>query len=277
MFAFIQGGSRDPEQQEFVREVEEWQTGLFRQSFRSPEELRRKIVRALHEWTVASATAPLDPKELLQRALEILPKDNRRQSRGPLLLLSIAAGPTQPVLRPSELEAPKLAKDLQKEAMFGDQPIFDSKIGSQTDVEDDFLVISQQRGPMVRLDTQGSMILQMAVVQDDHAMSIIEENVAEAITAGLAYTAWMLDRIDPTQRLSHVVVVASMQGTGFAGCKTRREHQANPNQSFMRMLHRRADARMIAQTSHSYDPSLAVYYLSLREYGCFSQPQKNRS
>jgi hypothetical protein len=236
VFAFISDGDRDPSQQEFVREIEHWQTGLFRKSFRTPEELRAKIVRALHEWAIASATAPLDPKELLQRALDNLPKDRYgRQSGRPLLELSIAAGPSQPVLRPSELEAPKLAKDLQKEAIFGDQPIFNPKAGSQAEMEDDFPVISQERGPMVRLDTQGSMVLQLVVAQDDHGMSIVEEDVAGITTAGLAYAAWVLDRVDPTYRLSHIVVVASIKGTGFAGWKTRSEHQANPNRSFMRM------------------------------------------
>jgi hypothetical protein len=236
VFAFIQDIERDSSQLELVREIEHWQTGLFRQSFRTPEELRAKIVRALHEWTVASATAPLDPKELLQRALDALPKDRYgRQSGGPFLTLSIAAGPAQPVLRPSELEAPKLAKDLQKEAIFGDLPIFDPKAGSQAEMDDDFLVIFQERGPIVRLNTQGSIVLQLAVAQNEHGMSIIEEEVAGTITAGLAYAAWVLDRIDPTQRLSHVVVVASMRGTGFAGWKTRSEHQASPNRSLMRM------------------------------------------
>jgi hypothetical protein len=67
------------------------------------------------------------------------------------------------------------------------------------------------------------------------ACPFIEEDIAGIITSGLAYAAWVLDRTDPTQRLSHVVVVASMTGTSFAGWKTRSEHQANPNRSFMRM------------------------------------------
>jgi hypothetical protein len=67
MFAFIQNADRDASQQEFVSEVEHWQTGLFRQSFGTMEALRSKMVRALREWALSSATAPLDPKDLLQR------------------------------------------------------------------------------------------------------------------------------------------------------------------------------------------------------------------
>jgi hypothetical protein len=235
VFAFAEEIERDSDQQAFVREAGQWQTGLYWQKFRTPEELRSKIVRALHEWTVSSATAPLDAQELLKRARENVTEDGyQRQGFGPLLVLSIAAGPTQPVLRPSELENPKLAKDIQKEAMFGDLPIFNAKAGSHTEMADDFLVVAQERGPLVRLDTQGTIILQLAVPQDDHGMSIIEEGVAAAITAGLAYAAWLLDRIDQTQRLSHVVIVASMQEIGFASWKTRSEHQASPNRSFMR-------------------------------------------
>lgn len=43
----------------------------------------------------------------------------------------------------------------------------------------------------------------------------------------LRYAAWLLDHIDATQRLAHIVVAAQITG-GFA-MRTRREHEASPN------------------------------------------------
>ncbi len=74
VFAFVQQGvSPEAEQQAFLNEVQAWDTGIFRGSFSSVEELRGKVVGALHNWEVTLAAGPLDPKELLARALAAIP------------------------------------------------------------------------------------------------------------------------------------------------------------------------------------------------------------
>lgn len=61
---------------------------------------------------------------------------------------------------------------------------------------------------------------------ENHGMGILVETVQEQLAAALRYAAWVLDHVDPTQRLSRVVVAAHLTG-GFA-MRTRREHEASP-------------------------------------------------
>jgi hypothetical protein len=131
VFAFIQQDvTRESEQQTFLEEVQAWDIGMFRESFSTPEELRGKLVGALHNWELTLAAGTLDPQELLARAVTNIPQDRSGHSvQIPTLLLAISAGPTQAVLRPSDLESGILQDDILKAAMF-DYRIFDKSVGS---------------------------------------------------------------------------------------------------------------------------------------------------
>jgi hypothetical protein len=66
VFAFVQDGvNRDPDQASFVNEVQAWDSGLFRDGFSSPNQLRAKITLRLHEWEVATMAGPVDEQEML--------------------------------------------------------------------------------------------------------------------------------------------------------------------------------------------------------------------
>jgi hypothetical protein len=71
------GSARDADQTAFVGEVQAWDSGLFRDGFSSPEQLRAQITRRLHEWEVATMAGPVDERELLRRALALIPKEQR--------------------------------------------------------------------------------------------------------------------------------------------------------------------------------------------------------
>jgi hypothetical protein len=49
IFVFLEGGDREPRQQEFVRSVEDYVDGHWRKSFRSPEQLEGLVEQALCE------------------------------------------------------------------------------------------------------------------------------------------------------------------------------------------------------------------------------------
>jgi hypothetical protein len=50
VLAFVQEGvTPDPQQAEFIREVQSWENGLFRAGFQGPQDLRDALVRALHD------------------------------------------------------------------------------------------------------------------------------------------------------------------------------------------------------------------------------------
>jgi hypothetical protein len=58
----------------------------------------------------------------------------------------------------------------------------------------------------------------------------LKEAVQRQLAAALGYTGWLLERIDPTQRLTHVAIAARIVGSGFFAWRTQREHDASPNQ-----------------------------------------------
>lgn len=239
VFAFLsKSRSHDPDQDSFVREVEGsegWDKGLFRGTYEDPAELRRQITRAINRWQKSNAAAPLDPKELLARATESLPSDRHgRRAQGSSLVVSIATGPTQEVLRPSELESRSLSQELLKEAMFGAHAIFNVAKGSQHALEDDALVLSQERGGFLSLDGQGTVVIAIPVSTGAHHMGIIEEDVSGKLKAALALTAWILEKVDATQRLTHFAIAARISGADYLGWRTLAEDRASPNSGTMR-------------------------------------------
>jgi hypothetical protein len=61
----------------------------------------------------------------------------------------------------------------------------------------------------------------------------IREDVEELLQRALRFVAWVLDRIDPIQRISDVVPVVNLSGA--LGWRTRVEHERSPNSFTMRM------------------------------------------
>ena len=238
-FAFVQDGvTRKPDQVQFLRGVEHWQEGVFRATFTTPQQLRMAVTQALHNWELGRASAPLDEREVLERATRLLPDERRaRGYRGPTLIVAVAGGPAQSILRPSELEIPALANALLKEALFGEGEIFDPAIGSKQGIEEDFLVVRQDEGGSVRLDGQGSMLLELPIYRgrDKRPSVLIKESVAKVFAGALKYASWTLDRIDATQRISHVALVATLGDSSMLTWRSQAEQDANPNSHYMRM------------------------------------------
>ena len=60
---------------------------------------------------------------------------------------------------------------------------------------------------------------------------MIEEDVHQQIMAALRFAAWLLNRIDPTQRLSHIAIAARIAASDYAGWRTRQQQEANPRRT----------------------------------------------
>ena len=73
VIAFVQEQvSLDPQQRDFVREVEGFrEEGLFRGGFSEAADLKIALTRALHDYELAIAVGPVDQNELIQRAVAI--------------------------------------------------------------------------------------------------------------------------------------------------------------------------------------------------------------
>ena len=245
VIAFVQEGlERDPQQEAFVREVEDWSDGLFRGGFRTAEELRDAVTQSLHRLELTAAAAPVDGGEMIARAIELLPRDNRNIIRrgGPLLHLAVVGGPAQTILRPVEIEQPEFARGLLREATYGGSAIFDPAHGSERTFADGSLQLTQETGAAIVIDERGSVRLSVPIASGSGMIgALVEEHVADALGRALGHAAEMLTKIDETERLSRIVVAASISSNGVMGWRTRREDAANPNSMTMSSMFHEGD------------------------------------
>jgi hypothetical protein len=129
---------RDPQQIDFVAEVQAWEGGLFHGGFSTVSDLRISLTRALHDYELANAVGPVDHEEIVARALAMLPSERRSySSEGATLNLSVAGGPAQSIIRPIELEKPALADALHQKALFGERRLFDLSMGADRKIDGD--------------------------------------------------------------------------------------------------------------------------------------------
>ena len=209
IIALVQEGvARDARQSEFVGEVQAWEGGLFRGGFRTIEELRSALTRALSDYALAMAAGPVDEAGLVQRATALLPPAQRSQMGGATLCIAVAGGPRQRLLRPIELEDSKLADDLHQAALFGPARIFDRAQGVRHGLEGAALSLRQDRGAQVRLEEDGSVSVQLSAEQARESgrglgfagMMLVEETLQQRLASALAFCAWTLERIAALRR-----------------------------------------------------------------------------
>lgn len=230
---FVQTGvEREPAQQTFVDEVENYDTGMHRgKNFATPEDLRTEVTRALARHQLSAATTPVDAQALVETARRLIPEEERGLVRmtGPLLHLAVAGGPSQTILRPSEIEDRALVDDMVGE-LSGPSGYFSYRRRTEPRIEDGALIIEQEGGGLFRIDEAGSILLSVPIKQaSGHIRPLIEENVAEAIEQGLAFADMMLEKFDRTQKLTRVVVAADIGATGVFGWRTAIEQEASPD------------------------------------------------
>lgn len=244
VIAFVQEGISPGEQQAaFIAEVQGWEGGLFRGGFHDANGLQVGITRALHDFELANAVGPLDPQALITKAIAMLPAESRNNYSGTTALsVSIVGGPLQSILRPVEIESRDFVDAIHQNALFGEARFFDRAKGVTTNIEGSALVVMQERGAAVLVDEQGSVVTRIpaAASSEDQwgrgGMSVIlEENIHAAIGTALAYGSALLERIDPTQRMTHVGIAARIEGAEHLSWRTRAEHDASPNSVSMAM------------------------------------------
>lgn len=237
VLVFVHGSqARDPQQSEFVREVQGWEHGHFTADFGDANDLREKVVRALHEAELADATAPLDHSELLARAERLVAATPSIAE--PALVFALAGGPSRPILRPSELESVELRDFLLAEALTGPASVLTPSVGTESTIRADTLELNQREDVgRVSLDEQGNIVVAQPAVQRGERRtgipSIVEEEIGERLVRALRLSARVLDQIDPIQRMSHVAPVAALHNAGHRPWRTREEHDRSPNSATM--------------------------------------------
>lgn len=229
--------TRDERQAAFLTEVQDWATGHFRRAFGDPASLKAAVVQGLHEYELAQSHGAFDEAECSERAKSLLPPDSRGIGGGPELVVVIAAGPHQQVIRPADLSDPALAEDLQREALFGPNPVLDRSEGTNESVRGTQLTLRQEHRE-ITLDQAGSLRIRSVLrsgggQQRTGIPAIIHEDVERGVASGLRYAGWVLDRVDPLRRLTDVVIVVRLAGAGWMPWRTRSEHQASPSSGSM--------------------------------------------
>jgi hypothetical protein len=234
VIAFVQAGvTRETQEDDFVTEVQGWEGGLFRGSFTGAGDLKIGLTRALHDYDLSRAVGPVDQNDLLKRALEGLPTDRRNFSSGSVSLnLSVAGAPRQSILRPIELEKPSLADALHQAALFGPNALFDKSLGVEREIDNETLMLSQERGrAAISVNEEGSILIAVPARETSRMLpELIQERVQAQFSNALAYASWLIDLIDPTQRTSHVAIAASITNGEHMGWRTQRESDDNRNQ-----------------------------------------------
>lgn len=240
VLAFIQTGvDREPQQDVFIQEVQDWDHGLFRgREFSTPEELRPLVARALHEHALAQASQPVDVDELVAIADGLIPQPDRGYMRtgGTLFHLAIAGGPAKAILRPTQLEDPQLTKWLFGQLTQSDAGYFDYRQGTDDGIEGSTLALSQGKSAALRLDERGSLLLSVPVAHGEGSFGqLIQENIEQAIEKALTFADMVLEHVDEKHRIARIVLAADLETNDFAPWRTAQENRQNRDSGTMRM------------------------------------------
>jgi hypothetical protein len=140
------------------------------------------------------------------------------------------------------LEADSLADAIQQRATFGAPRIFAKNEGVETAIEGDALSMSQDGGSRVWLNERGRIELRLPLERSSprargfgSMLAVVEESVLRELANGIAFSAWLLDHVDPTHRATHVGLAATLDASDHMGWRTQTEQDANPNSGTMRM------------------------------------------
>ena len=231
------GVDAETPQRDFLEEAQDWDTGRLTDTFSGPNDLRAKVTRVLHEHALRQQNAPLDPSELLERARSRLP--SQRQHSSSRLHVIVTGGPGQELVPPSRLDDPAFPKPIIQQALLGPEPVFDLEQGTKTHLERGQLRLEQDRAAIV-LAEDGTVVVSVPPIRPDresrYGLSVlIEEDIRSALAAALGFIGWLLDEVDSPRRLSHIIVLAAIEGGSMLGWRTRAQHAANPGPVTMSM------------------------------------------
>jgi len=223
------GVDREPEQSEFLHEVQDWAQGQYTSPFASADQLLDQVVGALHNLELTHATGPIDPEEMLQRAIALLPHDTSAHSGRTRLAMALAGGPLQTILRPAQLEEGELRERLHQMALFGESAVLTTQAGTEVNIDNDALLFEQPGRSIAVSETGAIHFLSEIPLPEMGLLVIIEEDVRDIIGRFLRFSNTVLAYIDPTNRFSHVAIVAKILDAGHMAWRTRAEQARSPN------------------------------------------------
>jgi hypothetical protein len=211
----------------------------------------------LHQWLVAQSAGAFNAEEAAARAIALLPPERSHSTGKTTIAMAVAPGPSQAIIRPSELEAPALQRHITQAAMFGPSPIFTTAVGTTAAVENHTLRLAQE-ATSFSLDEQGSMLIvrELSEGNGNGMLAVIQEDVEALLESSMTFACEMLDHIDSTHRLTHMALAVNLYEASHRGWRTRAQHAAQPSSGTMNMIH--GESRpILLQPAHRLRGSLA--------------------
>ena len=139
-------------------------------------------------------------------------------SSTPTIAVCTVGGPAAQIVSPSQLEDPEFAAGIQQEAFFGEERVLDRSLATSATIDGDRLV-SRQESHAATIDQAGVICVEGPATErldsrfgQDPLNSII---VSHRIESALRFTAQLLDRLDPTHRLTHVCPMARLRNADY--------------------------------------------------------------
>jgi len=183
-----------------------------------------------------AADLPVADQDVLLARADALVPDDRHTTGEMSLAVVIAAAAPRPVLRPAELEAPTLHRQLTQLLLFGEPALFEPNEATNAAMSGDSLVIRQARG-WVALDAHASLVIVRPLYRRAERglgmSAVIEEQVRSDIEDALQFADQLLSAVDPRGLVSHLVPVAALVGAQYGGWRTAAEHAASPTSMAM--------------------------------------------
>ena len=224
---------REARQESFLTDVRSWARGHLTEGFTDPESLRMAVTRQLHRLELSQQAGAADSAEMLARALRLVADDNQSVHKAEFVL-AVAGGPRQSILRPAAIESDDLYNSLLREACFGPNRVLDTRLGTERLIRDDTLLLQQQVGSVL-VNEEGSVrIVAPARESKSDGMGLglavlIQEDIEQQLVRSISYAGWVLNHIDPTNRVTQVALVTALRGGDYLGWRTRAEQARSPN------------------------------------------------
>lgn len=229
--AFVQtNADSELRQRDFVDEVRDWQGGLTTESFADPDELQRKVTRALHDFALRKAAAPFDVAVLRSEALSRIPE--RSLAPPPTAHVAVAVAPEVTILSPLELQDDSMRRKVRGLALLGPNAVLDPSVGSSFQLTGDLLDLLQSSSCHLAIDQRGYLWMSADVTHRGGGIVplgvVLEEELAEMIARMFRLASELLDVTDHSHRLTHVLPVTVLN-RGHAALRTRDEQAASPS------------------------------------------------
>lgn len=228
-------------EEEFAAEVRGWQGGLYTGEFATPEELKEKVTRALHDYAVRRAQTPFEAAALRGRALARIP---RQPSSSPTLHMGLATAPELVVLGPARLQDSGLQRDVQALAQLGANAILDRGEACRFELSPGQLDLVQSPSNRFGIDQQGCITMAADVSRRGGGIAalgvIIEEELHGMLVRMCQLASEVLDVADGDRRLTHVLP-ACVLDRGYAALRTRAEHAESPTTATVPMGRQRLE------------------------------------